>query len=640
MKVLLPALLLLITITAKPQLTAKSLTFNGNTIGFYEFKPSDYATNTTYNYPVIIALHGVLERGNGTTDLPVLLTQGIPMFLAAGATMQFTWEGQHHGFIVLAPQMSTIYENWQNFYIDAMIDYVTLNLRIDPNKIFLTGYSLGGGGAWKYVTASATNASKIAGIVPAAGSPDGTVFCNIAQNQVAVWAFHAVDDQSVPVHFTTDAVAAINSCSPSVPARATIFPDGNHNIWNTRVYDTTNNTHYPNIYQWMIKVSRSLNPATNLPPVPNVGPDVSLIVPVKNFSLDGSASSDPDDIIVDYLWEKISGPAAAISSVDRPITAIVRSSYGLGMDLGIYQFRLRVQDYLSQTRYDTINVEVKLPPSGNALPAADAGADITLQGNATSVTLNGQGRDWDGFITAYNWVQLSGPKPATIALAGTNGPTMSAMTAPGVYNFEFTVTDNLGGVGKDTIAITQLVALPVTITYFKGKNLGNKNILNWGTSAELNNDHFEIRRSSDGNHFTTTGTVYSRQTGGSVDYTYEDLNALKGISFYQLKQVDKDGTATLSKIISLNNTNRIFAIEKYPNPVHNLLNISIEGNIQGKVIVAISDMQGRLVSTTAWNKDQSLIQKQVNVTALQSGIYQLIISFADGKKEINSFVKY
>ncbi len=640
MKVFLPALLLLLSITAKSQLTARSLTYGGNFVGFYEFKPSDYASNVSYNYPVIIDLHGAAQSGNGTTDLSKLQEEGIMMFIGHGATMQFTWEGQHHGFVVLAPQLSTSYVNWQEFYVDAMIDYAVNNLRIDPNKIFITGYSLGGGGAWKYVTSSAARASKIAGIVTAAGSPDGTNFCNIAQNQVAVWAFHATDDQSVPVHFTTDAVAAINSCSPSVPARATIFADGNHNIWNTRVYDTTNNTHYPNIFQWMIKVSRSLNPATNLPPVPVTGPDISLIVPVKSFSLNGSASYDPDDIIVDYLWEKLGGPAGSIVSIDRPNTDIVRSSYGLGMDLGIYQFRLRVQDYLSQTRYATINVEVKLPPTGNALPAADAGTDFTLQGTATSATLNGQGRDWDGFISAYNWVQLSGPKTANISLAGTNGPTMSAMTTPGVYTFEFTATDNSGGVGKDTIAITKLGALPVNIAYIRGKNLGSKNIISWGTSAEVNNDRFEILRSSDGTTFAKTGIVSAKMGSGLVEYVYEDANAPKGVSFYKLKQIDKDGSSTLSKVIAINNTNRAFVIEKYPNPVRSMLTVSVEGNIQGAIHVAVADMEGRVVAAEQWKKDQFQLTKQVDVNRLQAGMYQLVILFADGKKEISNFIKY
>jgi hypothetical protein len=59
----------------------------------------------------------------------------------------------------------------------------------------------------------------------------------------------------------------------------------------------------------MLGVSRSLNPATNLPPVTNAGADLVLDIPVrdKEIVLDATASSDPDDIISEYKWERLPG---------------------------------------------------------------------------------------------------------------------------------------------------------------------------------------------------------------------------------------------------------------------------------------------------------------------------------------------
>src|SRR5687767_13673144 len=77
--------------TTKAQLAPKGLTAsNGQFIGFYEYKPTNYNTNT--KYPIIIFLHGIGERGNGTTDLSRVLGNGTPSNINTyGHNMTFTW---------------------------------------------------------------------------------------------------------------------------------------------------------------------------------------------------------------------------------------------------------------------------------------------------------------------------------------------------------------------------------------------------------------------------------------------------------------------------------------------------------------------------------------------------------------------
>ena len=88
-----------------------------------------------------------------------MLTNAIPKYINAGNTMTFTsLSGVQETFLVLSPQLSTAYGSWQNIYVDEMLKYASANLRIDTNRIFLCGLSLGGGGTWKYSTASTANA--------------------------------------------------------------------------------------------------------------------------------------------------------------------------------------------------------------------------------------------------------------------------------------------------------------------------------------------------------------------------------------------------------------------------------------------------------------------------------------------------
>ncbi len=83
----------LIAMTSYAQQVPKSLTAsNGELIGFYEYKPTDYNTNT--RYPLIIFLHGIGERGNGTTELSRVLGLGTPNRIQNGHNMRFTWNGK------------------------------------------------------------------------------------------------------------------------------------------------------------------------------------------------------------------------------------------------------------------------------------------------------------------------------------------------------------------------------------------------------------------------------------------------------------------------------------------------------------------------------------------------------------------
>lgn len=93
--------------------------------------------------------------------------------------------------------------------------------------------------------------------------------------------------------------------------------------------------------------------ATNHPPVAHAGPDQRTTLPINTVTLDGSASSDPDNNIKSYTWTKISGPAsfsiANASAVQTRVTNLVE---------GVYQFELKVTDTEGLFSRDTIQVTV------------------------------------------------------------------------------------------------------------------------------------------------------------------------------------------------------------------------------------------------------------------------------------------
>jgi len=441
-------MLALVPFFGSAQQVARYLTAaDGEAVGFYEFKPSDYNNNPNAKYPLIIFLHGIGERGDDAGGLANVLNAGIPHYINMGATMRFTVNGQTQSFLVLSPQLNYNYGSWQNFYVDEMLNYAKNNLRVDPNRIYLTGLSLGGGGTWKYASASVANASTFAAIVPVCGTCDYSNLCNITSASTPVWAFHALDDGVVGVGCTQGAISMLQSCGGN--PKVTYYPTGNHYIWD-QAYDTTHNIQSPlNVFEWMLTQSRNGSstppPAGNIAPVANAGADQTVNLPTNSANLTGSGY-DQDGSIASYIWSQVSGPNTATMSSSWAANNTVS-----GLVAGTYVFRLKVTDNAGATATDDINVVVNgASITGGSKPVAVAGSDQTLTLPANSAWLQGSGSyaPGGGTISTYSWSQVSGPNTASMAQISTTNAQVSNMIA-GTYTFRLTVTGSGGSSTAD-----------------------------------------------------------------------------------------------------------------------------------------------------------------------------------------------
>ncbi len=193
--------------------------------------------------------------------------------------------------------------------------------------------------------------------------------------------------------------------------------------------------------------STSQQGINNIPPFASAGPDKYVTLPTSSVTLLGSGS-DSDGSIVSYNWTKISGGSANIVSPNSSSTEINN------LVLGSYVFRLTVVDNKNDTSYDDVSVIVndESSPQSNNPPYADAGPDETITMPDNFVTLSGYGNDSDGSIVSYNWTKISGGS-ATISNPSSDTTDVDNLSA-GTYVFKFTVTDNQGATGTDTITVT------------------------------------------------------------------------------------------------------------------------------------------------------------------------------------------
>lgn len=425
---------------------------NGKEIGFYEYAPVDYSANPTKKYPLIIFLHGYGERGDGRSQLANILLSGTPpRLIADGNPMTFTWNGKTETFIVISPQLNSEFSWWQNWYVDELLAYAQKTYRIDADRIFLTGLSMGGGGTWAYAGASLDNAKKFAAIGVSCGACTNFDRCNLANANLPVWAFHARDDNSAaPYSCTVGTIAAINACNPAVPPYFTTYETGNHWIWG-RVYDPGHNEQDPNLYEWFLAQNRSL--PVNKRPIVNA-PDVTTTSSLALATLDASGSTDPDGKILRYAWRKISGPSGAVDKLTALFSLDGKINItGLTTE-GTYVYEVRVIDDRADYSVKNITLTVVAGAPGTKKPVANAGADFTVFLPATSTQLNGKNSyDPDGTIVKWEWSQVKGPTTVTFTNNNSSTPTANNLVL-GYYTFKLVVTDNNGITAEDQVDVT------------------------------------------------------------------------------------------------------------------------------------------------------------------------------------------
>ena len=221
--------------------------------GYYESLPNHYQV-TTKNYPLLIFLHGAGQEGDGGKDLPLVLNDGIAKQINQQTfPPNFNVNGNDFSFVVLSPQFRGMPSDSM---VLSFVNYALAHYRIDPERIYLSGISMGG----VLTTEMAGHFTpRFAAVVSISGASFGTDKASnaagIAAGGLALWAFHNSGDPVISSAVTTDFVNLINSDNPVVPAKITIFQSSIHDAW-TKAVDPSYKENNMNIYEWMLQYKR------------------------------------------------------------------------------------------------------------------------------------------------------------------------------------------------------------------------------------------------------------------------------------------------------------------------------------------------------------------------------------------------
>ena len=186
------------------------------------------------SWPMMIFLHGRGERGD---DLQLVKKWGPPRIVETQPDFPF---------VLVSPQCPKEKMGWNTASLKTLLDHIIKSQNVDPDRVYLTGLSMGGYGAWAL---AAEYPKTFAAVVPICGGGDKTSASRLVD--IPIWAFHGEVDDVVPVSQTRDMVQAIEQAGGK-KIKMTLYPDVGHDSWRKAYAD-------PELYKWLLQQKRSEN---------------------------------------------------------------------------------------------------------------------------------------------------------------------------------------------------------------------------------------------------------------------------------------------------------------------------------------------------------------------------------------------
>jgi predicted peptidase len=210
---------------------------NGRTakLNYLLFLPQSYGQEPDKKWPLLVFLHGSREVGRDVNRVKRAI---LP---------QIVEENPEFPFIVVSPQAPSQMNGWYPSLkaIEAMLNEVQATHAIDPDRVYLTGLSMGGYGAWALAM---DDPDRFAAIAPVVSGYyyNAKQLCDLKDKPI--WVFAAKRDRNVPLRESERVVKALKDCGGE--PKFTIFENANHDQGWELTYTTTE------IFEWLLQQRR------------------------------------------------------------------------------------------------------------------------------------------------------------------------------------------------------------------------------------------------------------------------------------------------------------------------------------------------------------------------------------------------
>jgi hypothetical protein len=400
-----------------------------------------------------------------------------------------------------------------------------------------------------------------------------------------------------------------------------------------------------------------LTPTSNIIPVINAGSDYTI--PISTPFLLTATASDGDGDPLTYAWDQMDvggafgnwdGTQAAKTPLFRPfvpttdsfryfpqLSDVVFANTTIGERLPTLTRTMTFRAFARDNKagcggvcFDDVVISVNSAGGAFAVTYPSAGGALWYEGQTKTITWNKGNTasapfnvanvtielSTDGGFTFPITLKASTPNDGTEEIVVTNDFTFSARIRVRALNnvfynmssSDFTISPN---------------PVPVKWIDFTGIKVRNNAVkLNW-TVNEIDNHYYVVERSIDGERFSSIGEVpASTLTGNEHSYSFLDVSPFAAKNYYRIKQVDKNGGYSYSKIISVTIDESLGSWVVYPNPTTDKVNLFCNANYNNMQI-DLYDAIGKLIYSQTREKANKGEIISVSLSNLAKGVYSI-----------------
>lgn len=193
------------------------------------------------------------------------------------------------------------------------------------------------------------------------------------------------------------------------------------------------------------------------------------------------------------------------------------------------------------------------------------------------------------------------------------------------------ITVEMSSFSPFTFAYTANSALPIYLTSFTGRQEGSTTVLNWAITDNSTPRAFEVLRSTNGTNFTSIGTVNGEER--KLNYTFTDTKLPNGTVYYRLRMIDINGSAELSRIVTIMNGSKgVVITSMMPTLVTSRSRLQITSSDNNNIELVVTDLYGRAVHRQVHGITRGNQEIWLNLANLPVGTYQVTGYLRSGEK--------
>lgn len=153
------------------------------------------------------------------------------------------------------------------------------------------------------------------------------------------------------------------------------------------------------------------------------------------------------------------------------------------------------------------------------------------------------------------------------------------------------------GVGEveDYNVLVDNFPLATHLLDFKAVLQDKKVKLNWTATEETGTYSYAVERSKDNSNWSNVATVNAHGANGTFSYQSEDINPLKGVSYYRIRIIESAGMNRFSNVKMITNNDYVLSMVVSPNPAKERVNIMLDAAQSSAATITILNMSGSAV---------------------------------------------